>query len=92
MRLLYKTACWQCDEIVEPGTTTWWDDDRRHATCLACFPERDGMPEGEGFPSLMALDLRTFRRLEVNRTHQRRSPRSYRRPTRRTVASPRSSS
>jgi hypothetical protein len=25
--------------VVAAGTVTWWDDDRRHATCTTCFDE-----------------------------------------------------
>ena len=73
MRLLYKTACWQCDDPIDAGAVTWWDDDRHHATCIECFPERDGLPDGEGAAPLVTIDLRSQRRLDLLRGHRRPS-------------------
>ncbi|HEY6531183.1 MAG TPA: hypothetical protein VIY72_02690 [Acidimicrobiales bacterium] len=94
VRLLYKTDCWQCDDPIDAGMTTWWDDDRRHATCLGCFPERDGLPDGEGMaPLVRTIDLRTLRRLEIVRAHHRsHTLRPNRRPERRPVPVPRTGS
>jgi hypothetical protein len=39
VRLLYRTTCWVCGDVIAAGTVTWWDDDRRHATCTTCFDE-----------------------------------------------------
>lgn len=47
VRLLYRTTCWVCGDPVPAGTTTWWDDDRRHATCTGCFVDAEqGAPAG----------------------------------------------
>jgi hypothetical protein len=93
VRLLYKTACWQCESPIDAGATTWWDEDRRHATCLACFPERDSLPDGEGVAPLVSIDLRSLRRLEVVRGHHRSlNTRTSRRLARQPVSVPDSSS
>ncbi len=47
VRLLYRTTCWVCGDGVAAGTVTWWDDERRHATCTSCFDE--AAPEAEGW-------------------------------------------
>lgn len=39
VRLLYRTTCRACGDGVAAGTVTWWDDERRHATCTTCFEE-----------------------------------------------------
>jgi hypothetical protein len=92
VQLLYKTACWQCDQPVEAGTTVWWDDDRRHATCLSCFPDRGDAVALDGVPTVLGPDLRTVRRLEVVRAGRPRHARFNRRTARRTVPRPSSPS
>ena len=69
VKLLYRTTCWTCDEPVAAGTTIWWDDDRRHATCLDCVPA-EGPPDAADSVRV-ASDHRSRRRLEIIRAHAR---------------------
>jgi hypothetical protein len=68
---LYKTTCWTCGAPIAAGTTTWWDDERKHATCTACFCEHE--PRLDSALSVPGtLDPRTRRRLEIMRSHRPR--------------------
>jgi hypothetical protein len=71
VRLLYKTTCWTCGAPIAAGTTTWWDDERSHATCTTCV-QYDEERVDEASPAPIALDRRTRRRLEIMRAHRPR--------------------
>lgn len=71
VRLLYKTTCWTCGAPIAAGTSTWWDDERAHATCARCVGDHesrlDDAPTGSA-----VLDRRSRRRLEIMRAHRPR--------------------
>jgi hypothetical protein len=71
VRLLYKTTCWTCAAPIAAGTTTWWDDERAHATCTACVGDHDARLDG-AVSGPAGLDRRTRRRLEIMRAHRPR--------------------
>ena len=70
VRLLYKTTCWTCGAPIAAGTTIWWDDDRKHATCTACFSGDVRADEPTTAPS--SGDARSRRRIEILRANQAR--------------------
>jgi transcription elongation factor Elf1 len=71
VRLLYKTTCWTCGAPIAAGTTTWWDDERGHATCTRCVRDTRARVDDTSTTSL-TLDRRTRRRLEIMRAHRPR--------------------
>ena len=70
VRLLYKTTCWTCEQPVPAGTTIWWDDDRKHATCTECF----------------SVDVARRRRRDDPEQQRRSQPAAGRDPARQPVA------
>jgi hypothetical protein len=71
VKLLYRTTCWTCDESVPAGTTIWWDDDRRHATCTECVPTEG---PADAVDEVRPVDHRSRRRMEIIRTHTGHRP------------------
>jgi hypothetical protein len=50
-----------CGDDVAAGTATWWDDDRRQATCTTCFDDAGAPAEGRVVPDRVARRARLRR-------------------------------